>query len=107
MTAKGRPERRARRARARVHEKLVRDLERLARLEPGGSPERPLPIDSPAVIDVRAVAKPCPLCDGPLRLEDHGAAEIAGARLRVATVACTQCGTRRSLYFRLGESTVH
>jgi hypothetical protein len=107
MSPKGRPERGGRRARGRVHEKLVRDLERLARLEPGGSPQRPLAIDSPAVVELRAVAKPCPLCDGPLRLEDHAAAEIDGVRLRVATVACTQCGTRRSLYFRLGEQTIH
>jgi hypothetical protein len=85
----------------------VRDLERLARIEPGGSPDRPLVIDSPAVVDIRAVAKPCPLCGGPLRLEEHAATEIGGTRLRVATVSCTQCGTRRSLYFRLDESTLH
>jgi hypothetical protein len=97
----------ARRERARAHEELVRDLERLARLEPGGSPERPLVIDSPAVVEVRAVAKPCPLCGGSLRVEEHAALEIEGARLRVASVACTQCGVRRSVYFRLGGTSVH
>ena len=105
------PRRRAartlRRERGRLHEKLVRDLERLARLEAGGSPKRPIVVDSPAVIDLRAVAKPCPLCEGPLRLEEHAADEIDGTRLRIATVACTQCGARRQLYFRLEEPAVH
>ena len=104
MGPRGRTERRAR---GRLHEKLVRDLERLARLEPGGSPDRPIVIDSPAIVDIRAVAKPCPLCDGPLKLEEHAADEIDGTRLRIATVACTQCGVRRKLYFRLEEAVLN
>ena len=104
MGPRGRTERRAR---GRLHEKLVRDLERLARLQPGGSPERPIVIDSPAVVDIRAVAKPCPLCEGPLKLEEHAADEIDGTRLRIATVACTQCGLRRKLYFRLEEAVLN
>lgn len=85
----------------------MRDLERLARVEPGGSPDRPIEIDTPAIVEVRALAKPCPLCQGPLRLEEHAAVEIDGARLRVAAVACTQCGVQRSLYFRLAGAMLH
>jgi hypothetical protein len=96
-----------RRARAREQEKLVRDLERLARLEPGGSPERPLVIDTPAVVEVRAEAKPCPLCGGSLKLKEHAAENIDGARLRVARVACTMCGVKREIYFRLDEPMLH
>jgi hypothetical protein len=103
----GRRERAQRRARARVHERLVRDLEELARLQPGGAPERPLAVDSPAVVDLRAVAQPCPLCGGQLKLEAHSAEVIGGERLRVAAVACTQCGVRRAIYFRLVEASVH
>src|SRR5262245_41681891 len=99
--------RRARRASGRLHEKLVRNLDRLARLAPGGSPQRALVIDSPAVVEVRAVAKPCPLCGGAFRLEEHAAVEIDGVRLRVARIACTTCAIRRAIYFRLGEATVH
>ena len=95
------------RARGRLHDKLVRDLERLARLAPGGSPKRPIVVDSPAVVDIRAVAKPCPLCEGPLKLEEHAADEIDGTRLRIATVSCTQCGVRRKLYFRVEEAALH
>jgi len=85
----------------------MRDLERLARLDPGGSPERPILIESPSGIDLRAVAKPCPLCQGSLRLEEHAASIIEGVRLRVAAVACTLCGVRRSIYFRLVGSDLH
>lgn len=90
-----------------MREKLVRDLERLARLEPGGVPDHPLVIDSPAVVDVLAVAKPCPLCGGTLKLEEHAASEFNGVRLRVASVACTTCAVRRAFYFRLSELSVH
>jgi hypothetical protein len=96
-----------RRAQARAHEKLVRDLDRLARLEPGGTPDQPVVIESPSVVELRAVAKPCPLCGGSRRLETHAAEKIAGVRLRVAWVRCTLCGTRRAVYFRLAEPTVH
>ena len=91
----------ARRARARAHEELVRDLERLVQLAPGGSPERPRPIASPAQVDVIANATPCPLCEAPHRLEEHASETIGGVRLRVARVACTGCGVRRAYWFKL------
>jgi len=96
-----------RRAQAREHQQLVRDLERLARLEEGGSPERPLVIDSPVLVDLLAVAKPCPLCGGMLRLEEHTALTEGATRLRVAHVACTACGIRRAFYYRLAEQSPH
>jgi hypothetical protein len=97
----------ARREQAREHEQLVRDLQRLAALEPGGTPQHPIVVDSPAVIEPRATAAPCPLCDGPLKLDAHTAEVIGGVRLRVAAVACTLCGTGRSIFFRLDEPLVH
>ncbi len=99
--------RRDRRAQARAREKLARELEELARLEPGGTPEQPQMIDSPVLVDTRAVAKPCPLCGSPLRLDAHTAEVVNGVRLRVASVACTVCGTRRAIYFRLDEPSLH
>ena len=104
----GRQRRRTQRRQAeRARARLARELERAARLEPGGAPERPLVIDSPVLVDLRAVAKPCPFCGGSLRLDAHTAEVIDGVRLRVAAVVCTQCGTRRALYFRLHEPSVH
>ena len=90
-----------RRMRAREHAKLAQDVERLARLEPGGAPERPIVVESPAAVDVIATARPCPLCGGSLHLEEHAAEAIDGVRLRVARLACAACGVRRVRYFRL------
>jgi hypothetical protein len=96
-----------RREQARAQQQLVRDLQRLAELEPGGSPQRPHVIDSPAVVEMRAIGNPCPLCGGPLKLDAHTAEVIDGVRLRVALVSCTLCGTDRPIYFRLDEPLVH
>ena len=96
-----------RRERARVRERLARELDRLARLEPGGAAERPLVIDSPVLVEMRALAKPCPRCGGSCRLEAHTAEVIDGVRLRVAHVACTSCGARRAIYFRLAAPSVY
>jgi len=75
----------------------------LARLAPGGSPTRPLDVDTPPLVDVIAAATPCPLCSGSVRLDEHAAQTIDGVRLRVARVTCTSCGVARDLYFRLRE----
>lgn len=103
MRAKKKP----RRSAASETDALVRELEELAALAPGGAPERAIPVDTPAVIDMRAIAQPCPLCEGSMKLEEHAADEIDGIRLRVAAVACTSCGVRRKRYFRLAAPTVH
>ncbi len=91
----------AHRALGRQHDKLARDLERLARLEPGGAPARPIEVVSPALVEVHVRGTPCPICAGELRLEDHLAETIGGLRLRVARVACATCGRRRAIYFKV------
>ena len=90
-----------RRVRARAHEALVHDLERLARLAPGGAPDRPIAIASPAQLEPMVQAMPCPLCQGALGLEEHAAETHDGTRLRVARLRCVECGVRREVYFRL------
>jgi hypothetical protein len=107
MTMRKPPSRAARRARARAHETLVRDLDRLARLEPGGCPERPVVVASPAQVEVIAERKPCPLCQGSLRVEEHAAETVDGVRLRVARMVCVVCGTRRAFYFALEAPRLH
>jgi hypothetical protein len=91
------------RARRRAQQEHVRDLERLARLAPGGTPARPLEVDTPPLVDVMAGAATCPLCGGGYRLDEHAAETIDGVRLRVARVTCTSCGIARPIYFRLRE----
>ena len=95
----------ARRESERAAQKLVRDLDRLVRLEPGGGPERPIVIDSASQVEVSARGTPCHICQGAVRVEEHAAETVGGARLRVARTVCAMCGARRAIWFRLaGES---
>ena len=90
-----------RREREREQAKLVRERERLARLLPGGSAERPIDISSASVIEVQAKSQPCPLCGGELRIDEHVARSVGAELLRVVRVRCNQCGAPRELFFRL------
>lgn len=95
----------ARRADDRAAEKLGRDLDRLALLSPGGGPDRPIRLDSASQVEVTARGTPCHRCQGALRVEEHAAETVGGARLRVARVRCAVCGARRDIWFQLaGES---
>jgi hypothetical protein len=91
----------ARREAARAAVSLAHDRERLYALEPGGSPARPIDVDAASVIDIRAATVPCPRCEGKHSLEEHAAVTVAGSRLREARLVCRQCGSSRSLWFRL------
>ena len=93
-----------RRAKARAASKLAKNLDRLAKLGPGGSPERALSIETPAQVDVEVAAMRCPVCEGALRVDEHAAETIGGHRLRVARVVCAFCGAKRAIYFRLAET---
>jgi hypothetical protein len=95
------------RAEDRAREKLSRDLEKLALLAPGGAPERAIAITSPAEVEVLARSTPCPICHGELRIEEHTAETVAGARVRVARVACVVCRRKRAIYFRLAGAMVN
>lgn len=92
------------RAADRAREKIVRDLSKLARLAPGGAPDRAIEIVSPSEVEVRAGSMLCPICQGELRVEEHAAETIDGVRLRVARVICAVCRDRRAIYFKLASS---
>lgn len=86
------------RALARRAEKIAQKREKLARLDPGGSPQRPVEIASASVVELRAEREPCLGCEKPVRCTEH---RVEGG-LRVARVVCKECGRERSYYFRLG-----
>jgi hypothetical protein len=90
-----------RRELARDAAKLARERVRLARLEPGGAPERPIDVPSASVIEVRARGMPCAACGGEVRVEDHEARTLAGVPLRLVRVLCPQCGGRRIVHFQV------
>ena len=101
MSQKPKRERTLRREAARQAEQLGRDRERLFLREPGGSPGRPVEVDSPAVVELRARAVPCPRCNGEHAVDEHRAVIHAGVRLREVRLKCRSCGTERSMWFRL------
>jgi transposase-like protein len=103
MAKKPRP-RGQRREAERAQDKLRQARERLFALEPGGSSERPLPIVSAAVVEAHAESLPCPRCDGKHEVVEHVAVTRAGIRLREARLRCRQCGTTRSLWFRIADA---
>ncbi|MFT3769872.1 MAG: hypothetical protein QM820_30950 [Minicystis sp.] len=96
-----------RREEDRAMAKMGRDLEKLAELAPGGSPERAIVITSPSEVEVQARATPCPICRGELRVEEHTAETIGGQRLRVARVVCTVCRARRAIHYRLSGAMLN
>jgi transposase-like protein len=100
MAKKTRP-RGQRREAARALSKLSKARQRLFELELGGSPERPLPVVSAAVVETHAESMPCPLCEGKHEVVEHVAVTHAGIRLREARLRCRQCGTTRSAWFRI------
>jgi hypothetical protein len=75
--------------------------EALARLEAGGSPDRPLRVESAAQIEVQARSLHCPVCGDGYRVLEHEAQIVGGVALRVVTVLSPQCGRRRVLYFSI------
>jgi hypothetical protein len=103
MTKRARTERREA---ARAAAKLADGRARLAALEPGGSPARPIDVTTASVIEPQARALPCLRCpahtaSGSLRLDAHEAVLIEGERLRLVRLACARCGAERSIYFRI------
>jgi|SRR6185437_15501779 len=95
------------RAEDRASAKLAKDLEKLALLGPGGSPERAIPITSPAEVEVLAAGTPCPVCQGEVRFEEHTAETHGEARVRVARVVCKVCRRKRAIYFQLGGAALN
>jgi hypothetical protein len=104
MTKRRRAERRAQ---DRTHEKLGRDLERLWKVGPGGSPDRAIVLSSAAEVEVHARSIRCPICEGELRVEEHAAEAGPAGRLRVARTVCSFCHARRSVYYRLADTLLN
>jgi len=102
MAKKPRP-RTQRRETARAITKLQDARQRLFELELGGAAERPLPVVSAAVVEAHAESVPCPRCGAKHEVLEHVAVTVAGVRLREVRLRCRQCGTSRSLWFRIND----
>jgi hypothetical protein len=90
-----------RRARERALSKLATARERLATLEEGGSPRRPIEVESASQVETHARSLQCVRCGGSPRLDEHTAETVDEQRLRVARMTCPGCGGKRTVYFRI------
>jgi len=96
----------ARREAERASRKLGDAREKLFRLEPGGSPERPIEIPTASVVESRARALGCARCGGQTTIEDHAAVVVeAGARRRVR-VRCPACRASFDVWLAVVERTL-
>jgi DNA-directed RNA polymerase subunit RPC12/RpoP len=86
---------------------MADDRARLARLEPGGAPERPIDVSSASLVEVHARSLPCTRCGAEVRVEAHDAPVVDGRALRVAKTVCPMCGARRAVWFRIVQSSVN
>jgi len=87
-----------RREAAREAAKVARARMRLAELEEGGAPGRPIEVASASVVEPHTSSLPCASCGAiGVRVEEHAAEQ----GLRVARVRCARCGTRRAIWFRI------
>jgi len=89
------------RVRQRDAQKLVRDRERAAELDVGGSPDRPIVVESSSVIEVRARSLRCPQCDAECQILEHTAERIAEVLLRAVKVRCLRCAIERTRWFKI------
>jgi hypothetical protein len=96
-----RSDRTVRREGERALTRLQADRERLFALEPGGRKERPIEALSAAVIEAHATSVPCPPCGGSQEVLEHTALVHEGVRLRETRLRCRQCGSGRSLWFKI------
>jgi len=102
-----RSDRTIRREQERAKDRLKEDRERLFALEAGGNPERPLAAASAGVIETHAQSVPCPLCGANHELIEHSAHVRSGVRLRETKLRCRQCGSARSLWFKIVGSSLN
>jgi hypothetical protein len=102
--AKGKRSRSERREAERSQQKLSEQREKLFALEVGGSPGRPRDVISASLVEPEARSARCPRCDGEFKILEHLALTVERSRLREARLECRQCGSRRSLWFRIATA---
>jgi hypothetical protein len=96
-----------RREAERAAVKLVQARMKLASIELGGAPDRPIEAMSASTVELRAASLPCLGCDAEsTRVDEHAAVTVPDSSgtpryLRVVRVHCPRCGVRRDVYFRI------
>jgi hypothetical protein len=71
---------------------------KLASLELGGAPERPIRVSSASVVEPHVESMPCVICGSKMRVTSHEVLHLKGEVIRHITSMCVQCGIARPLY---------
>jgi hypothetical protein len=103
----GKRPRSERRLRERALKQEVREREKLVGLAPGGAPDRPIPIETPALIEGTARSMPCHQCGGEVGVDEHAVDRRDAELLRRVDTTCRRCHARRTVWFRLAPRLVH
>jgi hypothetical protein len=93
--------RRERREHERALRKTVRTTERLAEQLSGATPEHPIEVAAPSVVEIKARAIRCPQCGGELEIHGDRADSTPRGVLRALELVCRRCHAPRSLWFRV------
>jgi hypothetical protein len=106
--AKPKRPRSARREVDRVQAERARTRHRIARLEPGGSPDWPITVESAVLVERRALELKCTQCaengtTADLDVNDHEARTVGDLRRRLVNAKCKTCGTVRPIWFAIVE----
>ena len=64
----------------------------------GFTPSNPLRVTSAAAIEPRAESVGCPVCEGPLHVQEHEAGDELGEPMRRLALKCGTCGRHQTLY---------
>jgi hypothetical protein len=91
----------------RIEKKLraiADERKKLAALEPGGSPERPLQVTTAATVESRARARGCVHCDGAMQVLAHDSETVGDRRLRRVTLRCKQCQSERLVWVEIAPA---
>jgi hypothetical protein len=75
------------------------DARAISRL--GGTPDRPIPVASAAVIEPRAESLGCLHCEGHTHVTEHGAVRHGAGLIRAVHLTCGGCGRTHTLYFEI------
>jgi hypothetical protein len=95
--------RNARRQVDRAQAAIAHNKDRIARLEPGGSPDWPIAVVSAVLVERRAAEIPCIQCGSTLDVQNHQAKTFGDVRRRVVHAKCMQCSQARDIWFVIAE----
>jgi predicted RNA-binding Zn-ribbon protein involved in translation (DUF1610 family) len=93
----------ARREAQRQADVIERTRDRIVRLQPGGSADWPITVESAVLVERRAAEFKCTQCGDELDIKSHDAKVVGTSRRRIVGASCRSCGHVRTLWFTIVE----